>query len=502
MDIWHHLGLGFNVAFDLNNVVLCFVGCVFGTLVGVLPGLGPTASISLLLPATFKMTPVGGIIMLAGILYGAQYGGSTTSILVNIPGEATSVVTTFDGYQMAKQGRAGPALGIAAFGSFIAGTLGIVGLTLVAPPLVRFALRFGPPEYFSLMLLGMLMLIYLSRGSIIKALMMGSFGFLLSTIGQEIFTGTLRYTMGIFELYDGVGIVPVIMGLFGISEVLVNLESELVRPDVIKEKINALFPTLQDWAASAWPIARGTVLGFFLGVLPGGGALLATFASYAIEKKFSKYPEKFGKGVIEGVAGPESANNAAAQASFIPMLTLGIPPTATLAVMMGALMIHNIIPGPLLMQKHPDLFWGVVCSMYIGNVMLLILNLPLLGVWVRVLKVPYSILFPLILLVCLIGAYSANGSMVDMIVMILFGIIGYLLKKFKYETAPVVLAMILGGMMEPALRRSLMMSNGRFSIFFTRPISLSLMIAVVILLVSPVVLRRIGKSQGLAAEKG
>ena len=303
--------------------------------------------------------------------------------------------------------------------------------------------------------------------------------------------------MGIFELYDGVGIVPVIMGLFGISEVLCNLESELVKQEVIKGKIHGLFPTVKDWAVSAWAIARGTVMGFFLGVLPGSGGLLATFASYAVEKRLSKHPERFGKGAIEGVAGPESANNAAAQASFIPMLTLGIPPTATLAVMMGALMIHNVIPGPLLMQKHPDVFWGVVCSMYLGNVMLLILNLPLLGVWVKVLRVPYAILFPLILLVCLIGAYSANGSLVDMIVMILFGVIGYLMKKFQYEIAPVVLGMILGGMMEPALRRSLMLSNGKFTVFFTRPISLSLMIFIAILLVSPVVLRWIGKRRAL-----
>jgi len=503
MDIWHQLGLGFSVAFDFNNLLLCFIGCLFGTLVGVLPGLGPSASVSLLLPATFKMSPVGGVIMLAGILYGAQYGGSTTSILVNIPGEATAVVTTFDGYQMARKGRAGPALGIAAFGSFIAGTLGIVGLTLLAPPLVQFALKFGPPEYFSLMVLGMLMLIYLSGGSIIKALMMGSFGFLLSTIGQEILTATLRYTMGLFELYDGLGIVSVIMGLFGISEVFINLEKRLARPELVGEKIRDIFPTVRDWMVSIGAIIRGTIIGFFLGVLPGGGALLSPFASYAVEKRFSKYPEKFGQGVIEGVAGPESANNAASQASFIPMLTLGIPPTAPLAILMGALMIHNIIPGPLLMANHPDLFWGVVCSMYIGNVMLLVLNLPMLGLWVKVLKIPYSILFPLILLVCLIGSYSANGSLVDMTIMILFGIIGYLMKKFGYQIAPVVLGMILGGMMEPALRRALMMSNGSFTIFFNRPISLVLMIATGILLISPLVLgisRRLGKQQGTMAQ--
>jgi len=493
MDVLYQLGLGFNVALDPLNLVLCFIGVLFGTLVGVLPGLGPAASVSLLLPMTFKMTPVGGIIMLAGILYGAQYGGSTTSILVNMPGEATSVVTCFDGYQMAKQGRAGPALGIAAFASFIAGTLSLVGLTLVAPPLVRMALEFGPPEYFSLTLLGMLMLIYLSRGPIIKALMMGAFGFLLSSIGQEVFTGTLRFTMGIFELYDGVGLVGVVMGLFGISEVLINLETRLVKQEVVGEKITSVLPSLQDWILSIWAIVRGTIIGFFLGSLPGGGMVLSTFASYAVEKKVSKHPEKFGTGAIEGVAGPEAANNAAVQATFIPLLTLGIPPNATLAIMMGALMIHNIIPGPLLMAEHPDVFWGIVSSMYIGNAMLLILNLPLIGIWVKVLKVPYSILFPVILLVCLIGAYSINGSLVDMVIMVLFSVIGYLMKKFKYEMAPVVLGMILGGIMEPALRRSLIISNGSFTIFLSRPISLALMIGVAILLVSPLILRVMGK---------
>ena len=495
MDTLQHLVYGFGVALTPENLLLCFLGCLMGTLVGVLPGLGPGASLSLLLPTTFRMDPTGALIMLSGLLYGTMYGGSTTSILVNIPGEATSVVTAFDGYQMALQGRAGRALGIAAFGSFIAGTLGIMGLTLVSPPLVKLALEFGPPEYFSLMILGMTMLIFLENRSIMKALMMSAFGFLLSSVGQELFTGTLRFTFGIYELYDGVGIIPVIMGLFGISEVLINLEEEYKPQEIIAKKIRGLLPTLQDWKDSKWPIVRGTIIGFFLGSLPGGGSVISTFASYTIEKKVSKHPENFGKGAIEGVAGPESANNAAVQASFIPLLTLGIPPNPLLAIMMGALMIHNIFPGPLLMAEHPDLFWGVIASMYIGNIMLLVLNLPLIGLWVQVLRVPYPILFPLILLVCLIGAYTVNNSLVEVGLMIFFGGIGYLMKKFRYEMAPVVLAMVLGGLMEPALRRSLMMSNGSIKIFFASPISLGLMIFTGIILIFPLILRVIGKKR-------
>jgi putative tricarboxylic transport membrane protein len=495
MDVFHHLAYGLSVASSPENLLLCFLGCLMGTLVGVLPGLGPAASISLLLPTTFKMSPTGALIMLSGLFYGAMYGGSTTSILVNIPGEATSVVTCLDGYQMALQGRAGPALGIAAFGSFIAGTLGIIGLTFVSPPLAKLALKFGPPEYFSLMILGLLMLIVLASGSIIKALMMASLGFLLSSIGQEVFSGTARFTFGIFELYDGVGIVPVVMGLFGVSEVLINLEEKYKPQQIVANKIRGLLPTLQDWKDSKWPIARGTVVGFFLGCLPGGGLILSPFASYAIEKKLSRNPEKFGKGAIEGVAGPESANNAAVQASYIPLLTLGIPPNPVLAVMMGALMVQNILPGPLMMSEHPDIFWGVIGSMYIGNVMLLVLNLPLIGMWVKVLKVPYPILFPLILLICLIGAYTLNNSLVEVWIMILFGIIGYLMKKFRYEMAPLVLALVLGGIMEPALHRSLIMSNGSFMIFLNRPISLGLLIVTGMILISPIILRLMGRER-------
>lgn len=501
MDIGQQIVLGFQVAMDPANLLLCFMGVLFGTLVGVLPGLGPAASISLLLPLTFKITPTGAIIVLAGIYYGAMYGGSTTSILVNVPGEAASVVTCFDGYQMARQGRAGPALGIAAFGSFIAGTLSIAGLMLLAPPLVKVALKFGPPEYFSLMILGITMVIYLASGSILKALIMSSFGFLLSSIGQDMVTGALRFTFGLFELSDGIGIVPVIMGLFGIAEVLVNLEEEARGQDVYKGKITGLLPTAKDWLASKGAIARGSLLGFFLGVLPGGGALIASFASYAVEKKISRHPQQFGRGAIEGVAGPEAANNAACGGAFIPLLTLGIPANAVMAVLLGALMIHNIIPGPFLMEKHPDLFWGTICSMYLGNVMLLVLNLPLIGLWVKVLKVPYPLLFPLILLVCLIGVYSLNGSLVEMAIMILFGVIGYLLKKFGYEAAPLILSLVLGTMLEPALRRSLVMSNGSFAIFFTRPISLVLFLLTFGFLLSPLLLKALGKRRPVMAEE-
>jgi putative tricarboxylic transport membrane protein len=493
MDILHHFSYGFSVALDPMNIILCFFGVLLGTLVGVLPGLGPAASISLLLPMTFKIPPVGAIIMLAGIYYGAMYGGSTTSILVNVPGEAASVVTCLDGYQMARQGRAGPALGIAAFGSFIAGTVSTAGLMILAPPLTQMALKFGPPEYFSLMILGMVMLIHLTSGSIAKSLLMAAFGLLLSSIGQDVFTGKLRFTLGIFELSDGIGIIPVVMGLFGISEVLINLETKSQTRNIFKAKVAGLLPTLQDWRASIWPIIRGSFLGFFLGILPGGGALISSFVSYALEKKLSKNPEMFGKGAIAGVAGPESANNSACGGAFIPLLTLGIPANAVMAVLMGALMIQNIIPGPFLMEKHPDLFWGTICSMYLGNAMLLFLNLPLIGLWVKLLKLPYPLLFPLILLICLIGVYSLNGSLVEMIIMILMGIVGFFMKKFGYEAAPLVLAIVLGGLMEPALRRSLIMSSGTFTIFFARPISLALLLVAAAFLLSPVIYKLLGK---------
>jgi putative tricarboxylic transport membrane protein len=471
MDILQNILFGLQVALQPVNLFYCFIGVFIGTLIGVLPGIGPVGAMSLLLPATFRISPVGAIIMLAGIYYGAQYGGSTTSILVNIPGEASSVITCLDGYQMARKGRAGPALGISAIGSFIAGTIAIIGLMFVAAPLAKAALSFGPPEYFALMCVGLVVLTFLTRGSMYKALMMALLGLLLGFVGLDLFTAIPRFTFGVNELMDGVGIVPLVMGLFGISEILINIEQPLKR-EIYEAKIKGLLPTLKDWVVAKWAILRGTLIGFFLGILPGGGAVLASFVSYAIEKRFSKYPEKFGTGVIEGVAAPESANNAAAQASFIPLLSLGIPPNVVMAVLFGGLLIHGIQPGPLLIQKHPDLFWGVVISMYVGNAMLLALNLPLIGMWVKILKVPYAILFPLILLFCLIGVYSVNNSVIDIYLMILFGIVGYLMQKFGFEPAPLALAYVLSPMLETALRQSLSISGGSFIIFFTRPISL------------------------------
>jgi len=489
VELINNLLYGFSISLLPINLLHCFVGVVFGTLVGVLPGLGPVASISMLLPLTFRLSsPVSALIMLAGIYYGAQYGGSTTSILVNIPGEATSVVTCLDGYQMARKGRAGPALGIAAFGSFIAGTIGIVGLMLLAPALSRFALRFGPPEYCSMMFLGFTMISYIASGSMIKALMMAALGLLLGSVGMDFMTGTYRFSYGVLTIEDGLGLVPVIMGLFGISEVLLNLEQGAVQ-SVFETKIKGLFPNREDWRRSIGAIGRGTLIGFFLGLLPGGGPLIATFSSYIVEKKVSKHPERFGQGEIEGVAGPESANNAGAQAAFVPMLTLGIPATPTMAILLGALLIYGVQPGPLLINKAPDVFWGLVTSMYTGNAMLLILNLPLIPLWVKVLKVPYPILFPLILLFCLTGAFSINNTVADIIVMNIFGVIGYLMKKLKYEGAPLVLAYILGPLFENSIRQSLMMSKGSFSIFFTRPIALGFLAVAAIMLVSPIIFK-------------
>ena len=482
MEILSHICFGIQVALQPINLFYCFIGVFVGTLIGVLPGIGPVGAMSLLLPATFRISPVGAIIMLAGIYYGAQYGGSTTSILVNIPGEASSVITCLDGYQMARKGRAGPALGIAAIGSFIAGTIAIIGLMFVAAPLAKAALSFGPPEYFTLMCVGLVVLTFLTQGSMYKALMMALLGLLLGFVGLDLFTAIPRFTFGVNELMDGVGIVPLVMGLFGISEILINIEQPLKR-EIYETKIKGLFPTLKDWVVTKWAILRGTFIGFFLGILPGGGAVLASFVSYGIEKRFSKYPEKFGTGVIEGVAAPESANNAAAQASFIPLLSLGIPPNVVMAVLFGGLLIHGIQPGPLLIQKHPDLFWGVVMSMYVGNAMLLALNLPLIGMWVKILKVPYVILFPLILLFCLIGVYSINNSVFDIYLMILFSIVGYLMQKFGFEPAPLALAYVLSPLLEVALRQSLSISGGSFIIFFSRPISLICILIVAGLLV-------------------
>jgi putative tricarboxylic transport membrane protein len=485
MDILHHIFFGLGVALQPVNLLFCFTGVLIGTLVGVLPGLGPVAAISLLLPATFRASPVASIIMLSGIYYGAMYGGSTTSILVNIPGEAASVVTCFDGYQMARKGRAGPALGIAAFGSFIAGTLGVVGLAFMAPPLAAMALKFGPPEYFSLMVLGLTVLTFLAGGSMLKSLMMACFGVVVGNVGLDLITARPRFTFGWDILLDGVGLVPVVMGLFGISEVFLNVEEKLSEREIFKTEFKGLLPNLRDWKESIWPIIRGSVLGFFLGILPGGGAVISSFVSYGVEKKLSKHPEEFGKGAIAGVAGPESANNSATAGAFIPLLTLGLPSNAVMAILLGALMIYNMPPGPRLITSHPDLFWGVISSMYIGNIMLLVLNLPLIGIWVKILKVPYPVLFPLILLFCLIGAYSLNNNPAEIGLMLLFGVLGYLMKKFKYDGAPLVLAMVLGPLMDNSLRQSLLMSGGSGMIFFTRPICLVILGAVTLILLLP-----------------
>lgn len=484
MDLLQDVLAGFQVALQPGNLFFCFIGVVIGTLVGVLPGLGPAAAITLLLPATFHVTPVSAVIMLAGIYYGAMYGGSTTSILVNTPGEAASVVTCMDGYQMARKGRAGAALGISAIGSFIAGTIGVIGLMLLAPPLAEMALKFGPPEYFSLMILGLTILTFLSGGAMWNALLMASFGLFVGCIGLDPLVGLTRFTFDIVELSDGIGLVPVVMGLFGIAEVLLNVE-QLMEREVFSTKITRILPTLRDLVDSFWPMARGTTLGFFLGILPGGGAAIASFMSYAIERKVSRHPEQFGNGAIAGVAGPESANNAATAGAFIPLLTLGIPANAVMAILLGALMIHGIQPGPTLITEHADLFWGVITSMYLGNLMLLVLNLPMIGLWVKILKMPYPILFPLILLFCLIGAYSLNYSATEVLMMVIFGIIGYLFKKFGYEGAPLVLALVLGPIMETSLRRSLMLSYGDPMIFLIRPISAVLLGISVLLLIMP-----------------
>jgi len=486
MDLLSSFFHGLAVALQPGNLLFCLIGVLAGTLIGVLPGIGPLGAIALLLPTTFFLSPVAALIMLAGIYYGAMYGGSTTSILVNIPGEAASVITCLDGHQMAKQGRAGPALGISAFGSFIAGTIAVMMLMFVAPPLARFALRFGPPEYFSLMLLGLTVLVYLANGPITKALMMAALGLILGVIGTDLITGRPRFTLGITELEDGLNIIPVVMGLFGVSEVLINVE-DIVERQIKKTKIRGLLPSLQDWKDSIKPILRGSFLGFFLGTLPGGGALISSFASYAVEKKLSKHPEKFGTGAIEGVAGPESANNSSAQGAFIPLLTLGIPNNAVMALMLGALIIHGISPGPLLMKENPDIFWGVIASMYIGNLMLLILNLPFIGLWVQVLRIRYNLLFPLILIFCLIGVFSVNNSVLDIWLMIGFGVMGYLARKFEYEMAPLVLALILGPMFEDALRQSMILFDGNPLVFLTRPISAVFVIVAALLLLSTLV---------------
>jgi putative tricarboxylic transport membrane protein len=470
MDTLNGILAGFQVCLSLSNIFYCFVGVFIGTLIGVLPGIGPVGTIAILLPATFGMPPLTATIMLAGIYYGAMYGGSTTAILVNIPGEAASVVTSLDGYQMARKGRAGPALGISAMGSFIGGTISVFLLAFLIFPLAQAALAFGPPEYFAVMCLGMTLLIFMARGSVLKAIVTILLGLILALPGTDVVTGVQRFTFGSATLMDGLGLIPMAMGLFGVGEVLMNLDESMDR-SIFKTKIANLFPNLADWKRSIGPIGRGSLIGFFLGALPGGGAVVSTFLSYSVEKKLSKHPEEFGQGAIEGVAGPETANNAAAGGAFVPLLALGIPCAPALALLFAGLSIHGLAVGPLMITQHPDLFWGTICSMYVGNVLLLVLNLPLIGFWVKVLRVPYRILMPLILLFCLIGVYSTNNNAWDIVTMAALGFAGFLLRRFGYEPALMILAYVLGPMIETNFRQSLIMSNGNLSAFLTRPIS-------------------------------
>ncbi len=478
----NNLALGFGVAFTVQNLFLCFIGCMIGTLVGVLPGVGPVATIAMLLPITFGLDPTGALIMLAGIYYGAQYGGSTTAILVNIPGEATSVVTTLDGHQMAKQGRAGAALGIAALGSFFAGCVATVFIAAMGKPLTKLAQLFGPAEYFSLMVMGLVFSTVLARGSIFKALLMVFLGLLLATVGTDLETGQERMTLGIQQLSDGVDFAPLAMGIFGFAEIIRNLESPEAR-DVVRGKIGKLMPSWAEIKQSTPPVLRGTFIGGLLGILPGNGAVLGPFASYTIEKKIAKDSSRFGKGAIEGVAGPEAANNAGAQTAFIPLLTLGIPPNAVMALMVGAMTIHGIIPGPQVMTKNPDLFWGMIASMWIGNAMLVIINLPLVGMWVKLLKVPYRLMFPAILIFCCIGIYSINNSVEDVYFTGFFALVGYVLIKLGFEPAPMLLGFVLGKLMEEKLRQALILSRGSFMTFVERPVSGVLLAIAVIMLV-------------------
>ena len=464
------------------NLVYCLIGTIIGTLIGVLPGLGPIATIAMLLPATYALPPLGGLIMLAGIYYGAQYGGSTTAILVNLPGETSSVVTCIDGYQMARRGRAGVALSTAAIGSFFAGCVGTLLLAAFAAPLAEIAFKFGPAEYFSLMVLGLIGAVVLASGSLIKAIAMIVLGLLGGLVGTDVNTGVSRYAFNIPELTDGIGFVAVAMGVFGFAEVITNLEQKGGR-EVFTNKVTNMFPTKDDFKRMIKPVLRGTTLGSALGILPGGGASLASFGAYSLEKKMSKNSAEFGKGAIEGVAAPESANNSAAQTSFIPLLTLGIPPNAVMALMVGAMTIHNIQPGPQVMTSNPPLFWGLIVSMWLGNLMLVILNLPLIGMWVKLLTVPYRFLYPSILTFCCIGVYTVNNSTFDVFMTAGFGVLGYIFIKLGCEGAPLLLGFVLGPMMEENFRRSLLLSRGDFTVFFTRPLSLGLLIAAALLVV-------------------
>src|SRR5690349_5514563 len=484
MELFHNLVFGFSVALTWQNLWYCFIGCFLGTLIGVLPGIGPLATIAMLLPITFNVAPVAALIMLAGIYYGAQYGGSTTAILVNLPGETSSVVTCIDGYQMARRGRAGVALSTAAIGSFFAGCVGTLLLAAFAVPLAEVAFKFGPAEYFSLMVLGMIGAVVLASGSLIKAIAMIVLGLLLGIVGTDVNSGVARFSFDIPELTDGIGFVTIAMGVFGYGEIIGNLSHPDDEREVFTSEVKGLFPTKDDFKRMAPAVLRGTALGSALGILPGGGALLASFASYALEKKIRMRPGEipFGKGNIRGVAGPESANNAGAQTSFIPLLTLGIPGNPVMALMVGAMTIHNIQPGPQVMTSNPELFWGLIASMWIGNLMLIILNLPLIGIWIKLLSIPYRWLFPAIVLFCAIGVYSTNNNTFDVWMVGFFGIVGYAFLKLGCEPAPLLLGLILGPMMEENLRRALLLSRGDWSVLVTRPISAGLLVAAAILL--------------------
>ncbi|MBI4192930.1 MAG: tripartite tricarboxylate transporter permease [Betaproteobacteria bacterium] len=468
-----NLLLGFSVALQPSILAYAFAGCVIGTLVGMLPGLGPLAGISLLLPATFGLNPIIAIVLLAGVYYGAMYGGSTTSILMRIPGEAASVMTCIDGYAMTQHGRAGAALAIAAIGSFVAGTLSVIALMFLAPTLASFALRFGPPEYTALLMMGLLVLSYMSGGSMVKTLTMAVVGLLLGMIGIDTMSGYTRFNYGVIELGDGIGIVPVAVGLFGLSEILLTA-GQATPPAVQKPKLRQLVPSREELRLSAGPIARGSLIGFMIGIIPGSAHIISSFVSYGIERRMSAHPERFGNGAIEGVAGPESANNAAATGAFVPMLALGIPTGPITAVMLAAIMVHGILPGPMLIAQQPELFWGFVASMYVGNVVLLILNLPLVGLFVNLLRIPYSYLYPAILCFCILGVYSVSSSVVDVWIMLGMGGFGYVLRKFGYDLAPIALGLVLSPMLELSLRQSLAMSGGSYAIFFTRPIAVTM----------------------------
>jgi putative tricarboxylic transport membrane protein len=482
LELLSNLAFGLSVAITPTNLMLCLVGALVGTLIGVLPGIGPVATIAMLLPITYGLPPVGALIMLAGIYYGAMYGGSTTAILVNIPGESAAVVTTLDGFQMAKQGRAGPALAIAALGSFFAGSVATVVIAALAAPLTSIALMFGPAEYFSLMVLGLIFAVVLAKGSVLKAISMILFGLVLSMVGSDLETGAGRMNFNIPELADGINFAVVAMGVFGFAEVLRNLEQAHNRA-IVQSKITGLMPTRADLKAAAPAIGRGTLLGSAVGILPGGGSIIAAFASYTFEKKISKDPSRFGRGAIEGVAGPESANNAASQTSFIPLLTLGIPPNAVMALMVGAMTIHGIVPGPQVMTKQPDLFWGMIASMWLGNLMLVVINLPLVGLWVRLLRVPYRHLYPMILIFCCIGVYSVNNAPADVYMTAVFAMVGYFLVKHDFEPAPMLLGFVLGPLMEENLRRAMLIGRGDATVFLTRPISGTLLAIALILLI-------------------